>query len=100
MGPAIGGGLQQVRTVFGGTCNGRGGGGSLQEARTVFGGTCNRGRSTRGEDGICWDLQLGGGLQEVRTVFGGTCNRGFPKPTHFWGVPLIVLNFRYDLVLS
>ena len=26
-------------------------------------------------------------------------NRGFPKPTHFWGVPLIVLNFRYDLVL-
>ena len=26
-------------------------------------------------------------------------SRGFPKPTHFWGVPLIVLNFRYDLVL-
>ena len=26
-------------------------------------------------------------------------NRGFPKPTHFWAVPLNVLNFRYDLVL-
>ena len=26
-------------------------------------------------------------------------NRGFPKPTHFWGVPLIVLNFKYDLAL-
>ena len=26
-------------------------------------------------------------------------NRGFPKPTHFWGVFLIVLNFRYDVVL-
>ena len=25
-------------------------------------------------------------------------NRGFPKPTHFWGVPPIVLKFRYDLV--
>ena len=23
-------------------------------------------------------------------------NKGFPKPTHFWGVSLIVLNFRYD----
>ena len=34
MGPAIGGGLQEVRTVFGGTCN--------------------RGRSTRGEDGSKW----------------------------------------------
>ena len=31
--------------------------GGLQEVRTVFGGTCNRGRSTRGEDGIRWDLQ-------------------------------------------
>ena len=41
MGPAIGGG----------------GGGGLQEVRTVFSGTCNRGRSTRGEDGIRWDLQ-------------------------------------------
>ena len=26
-------------------------------------------------------------------------NRGFPKPIYFWGVPLIVLNFRYDLIL-
>ena len=26
-------------------------------------------------------------------------NRGFPKPTHFWEVPLIVLNFWYDLAL-
>ena len=25
--------------------------------------------------------------------------RGFPKPTHFWGVSVIVLKFRYDLVL-
>ena len=58
MGPAIGGGLQEVRMVFSGTCNGGGGGGGgLQEVRTVFGGTCNRGRSTRGEDGIQWDLQ-------------------------------------------
>ena len=24
---------------------------------------------------------------------------GLSKPTHFWGVPLIVLNFKYDLVL-
>ena len=56
VGPAIGGGLQEVRMVFSGTCN-RGGGGGLQEVRTVFSGTCNRGRSTRGEDGIRWDLQ-------------------------------------------
>ena len=33
----------------------------------------------------------------LRSQAGGY--RGFPKPTHFWGVPLIVLNFRYDLVL-
>ena len=29
MGPAIGGGLQEVRTVFGGTCNRGGGGGGV-----------------------------------------------------------------------
>ena len=40
VGPAIGGGLQEVRMVFSGTCNRGGGGGS-----------------TRGEDGIQWDLQ-------------------------------------------
>ena len=31
--------------------------GGLQEVRMVFSGTCNRGRSTRDEDGIQWDLQ-------------------------------------------
>ena len=39
--------------------------------------------------------------QEVtvgESVVGGE-NRGFPKPTHFWAVSLIVLKFRYDLVL-
>ena len=39
----------------------------------------------------------GGGGQFSETGGWSYMYRGFPKPTHFWGVSLIVLNFRYDL---
>ena len=38
VGPAIGGGLQEVRVAFSAI------GGDLQEVRVAFSGTCNRGR--------------------------------------------------------
>ena len=43
----------------------------------------------------CHYSSVGYTLSEVKVT---VCDRGFPKPTHFWGIPLIVLNFWHDLV--
>ena len=43
-------------------------------------------------------IQVGSGLT-VCVFIAEIVARGFPNLTHFWGVSLIVLNFRCDLVL-